>query len=223
MRPLAVPVMLALGSVACGVISGLGAYSVGPGDAPVSVNPGDDAAMVVHPGDGDSQGSGSDDTGELTMDDGPPDNVDDAESEAEPTSDAEPAGDAAPESGTNDAGVVHDAGTTPQHDAAVVEAGPPPCSPATCGGCCSSGTCVGGLSNGTCGTGGEACKSCSGSTPSCMSGSCEAEPVEASAPTCSQSVCIATTLCIPVYEVGCCKADNTCGCEIAIPPSNNCQ
>ena len=27
MRPLAVPVMLALGSVACGVISGLGAYS----------------------------------------------------------------------------------------------------------------------------------------------------------------------------------------------------
>jgi hypothetical protein len=99
--------------------------------------------------------------------------------------------------------------------------GPPACSPSTCSGCCSNGTCVGGASTGTCGTGGGACKSCAGSTPTCSNGACVAAPVEAGPPPpmCTVSSCKNT--CIPFYQTNCCKSDGTCGCEVSF--SNNCQ
>jgi|HubBroStandDraft_1064217.scaffolds.fasta_scaffold155569_2 hypothetical protein len=211
--------LLALGVAACGAITGVGAYADGTGDGSVGATGDDDGATVRTGNDG---GGGDDLTDDAVATDVQGDDAPAGEDGAG----GEELDGGQPDDATNES---PDVGTTPQeaggtaHDAAV-ESGPPPCSTSTCGGCCSNGTCVGGQSAGTCGTGGIACKSCSGSTPVCSSaGACVAEPMEASAPTCTQSACATKTVCIPVYQEACCKSDGTCGCEVAIPPSNNCQ
>jgi hypothetical protein len=101
--------------------------------------------------------------------------------------------------------------------------GPPVCGPgSSCKGCCMNGTCVGGQSVTTCGVGGELCVDCTSKGGACSSaGACTTPPkdAEAAAP-CNATKCIA---CAPVYQTGCCKADNTCGCKVQIPPSNTCN
>jgi hypothetical protein len=129
-----------------------------------------------------------------------------------------------PQNGTDDAtmpaevpegGTVYESGSLPdiQYDA------PPACGPATCGGCCSNGACVGGGSVATCGAGGRACEDCTGMGGACTNHAC-ATPRADAGPTsaCKVSAC---TGCIPFYQTPCCKADQTCGCEVSF--SNNCK
>jgi len=114
-----------------------------------------------------------------------------------------------------DGSPVYESGALPdiQYDA------PPACGPATCGGCCSNGVCVGGGSVATCGAGGRACEDCTGMGGACTNHACATAPADAG-PTsaCKVSAC---TGCIPFYQTPCCKADQTCGCEVSF--SNSCK
>jgi hypothetical protein len=122
------------------------------------------------------------------------------------------------ETGSEDGGLVFESGPLPDIDLDA----PPPCGAGNCGGCCMNGECVGGHSVNTCGTGGALCKDCTNNGGSCSSsGQCKtAAPVDAAAPppACKASSC---TGCIPFYQMGCCKADQTCGCEVSF--SNSCK
>ena len=91
---------------------------------------------------------------------------------------------------------------------------PPPCGAGSCGGCCMNGSCVGGQSVTTCGIGGDLCKDCTNMGGACSKGACTTRVVDAApAPTCDKSKCGG---CIPFYQVGCCKSDDTCGCEVSV-------
>jgi hypothetical protein len=113
-------------------------------------------------------------------------------------------------------GAAGDGGEAGDGDA---DAGKPVCSSSNCRGCCdTNGNCAGGLSNGTCGTGGENCVNCG--SLSCNGGTCSS--VIPDAGKCTVAACDYLTLCIPVYQSACCKADGTCGCNINFPPSTVC-
>jgi hypothetical protein len=95
------------------------------------------------------------------------------------------------------------------------------CGPVSCGGCCMNGTCVGGASVDTCGVGGELCADCTSKGGACSKGACTtAVPDAAPPPACKASSCGA---CIPVYQAGCCKSDQTCGCQVVIPTRGSCN
>lgn len=100
-------------------------------------------------------------------------------------------------------------------DAPVV----PKCSVGNCGGCCNdAGQCTGGQSTTTCGTGAATCIDCSSTGLTCSGGRCVASPtVEAGPPPpCDPNAC---TICIPIWQAGCCKSDMTCGCKTLAPPT----
>jgi hypothetical protein len=212
--------LLALGVAACGAITGLGEYSAGTLDGSTGGTNGEDATgQRGQDGDGSGDELGStDDSGDAVAptddagDDAPTTGDDGLDQDGEPVD-----GDETPD-GTST--TPDDGGGGGVHDAAPEAA--PVCSTSNCGGCCSNGNCLGGQSTATCGTGGTACKGCSGSTPVCSAGACVAEPMEASAPTCTMSSC-AATICIPVYQRGCCKSDGTCGCQVDIPSIGSCM
>jgi hypothetical protein len=95
----------------------------------------------------------------------------------------------------------------------------PKCGVGNCGGCCNAdGQCTGGLSTTTCGTGGASCIDCSSTGLACSGGRCVARPtVDAGPqPACDPGNC---TICIPVYQSGCCKTDMTCGFMTLVPPT----
>lgn len=129
-----------------------------------------------------------------------------------------------------EAAVVPDAGDDALGTADAADAGDgeamvdakPSCR-AACGGCCDpSGTCLGGRSATTCGRGGVSCIDCTMTGEECDAGVCAAAPPPPKdggmvTPTCSQTACMAQTICIPYYEAACCKADETCGCQALIP------
>lgn len=97
------------------------------------------------------------------------------------------------------------------------------CGPGSaCKGCCMNGTCVGGQSVSTCGVGGELCVDCTSKGGACSSaGACTTPPKDAgTVAACNAMKCLA---CAPVYQSGCCKSDNTCGCRVNIPPSTTCN
>jgi hypothetical protein len=97
------------------------------------------------------------------------------------------------------------------------------CGPgSSCKGCCMNGTCVGGQSVSTCGVGGDLCVDCTSKGGACSStGTCTTPPKDAgTVAACNATKCLA---CAPVYQSGCCKSDNTCGCKVNIPPSNTCN
>jgi hypothetical protein len=88
------------------------------------------------------------------------------------------------------------------------------CGPVTCGGgCCdTNGDCLLGQSTPACGTGGNACVDCESRGEVCTMGSCEPDfdggpCVAASCPSCTPTP----------YEAACCKADQTCGCQVMFP------
>ena len=90
---------------------------------------------------------------------------------------------------------------------------PPPCGPVTCQHCCSNGACVGGQSVNSCGTAGSACNDCTHMGGACTKGSCTSVVVDAAPPpTCNKNSCGG---CIPFYQTGCCKSDQTCGCTVS--------
>jgi hypothetical protein len=124
--------------------------------------------------------------------------------------DADVSADPIEASGQEDAGARSDA-----------DAGKPPCA-SQCGGCCdSNGNCLGGRSTSTCGKGGARCTDCAVGGQVCNAGLCSAPPAPdsgVSPMTCNRAVCFTQTLCIPVYQATCCKADQTCGCQVVIPP-----
>jgi hypothetical protein len=98
----------------------------------------------------------------------------------------------------------------------------PPCGPGHCGGCCMNNVCYGGASVSTCGVSGALCIDCSNKGGACSAeGACTTPPKDAgTAPACNATKCLA---CAPVYQSGCCKSDNTCGCKVNIPPSTTCN
>jgi hypothetical protein len=107
-------------------------------------------------------------------------------------------------------------------DAVAPDGGKPMCR-TQCGGCCDqSGTCLGGRSATTCGRAGASCADCTSTGQECDAGLCAvSQPAKEGGvvtPTCSQSMCMAQTLCIPYYQAACCKADDTCGCQVLFPP-----
>jgi hypothetical protein len=114
-----------------------------------------------------------------------------------------------------DATWIVDAGEFPDIDLDA----PPVCGPSTCQGCCMNGTCVGGASVDTCGSGGGLCTDCTSKGGACSKGACATPVVDAAPPPmCKASSCGS---CIPFYQTGCCKSDNTCGCEVSF--SNSCK
>ena len=119
-----------------------------------------------------------------------------------------------------------------QDDADLVEqdgpGGPPPtCSPTSCGGCCipSSNYCAFGNSSQTCGVGGLNCQDCTRTSDVCVNGVCTTPQEDAG----TQAPCVvsscARTLpprCIPFWQMACCRQDNSCGCQIMLPPGGPC-
>ena len=116
-----------------------------------------------------------------------------------------------------------DAGKMDQDGGGASSGSMPKCSSGNCSGCCNaSGECVGGQSTATCGAGGASCIDCSPTGLVCSGGACSAPAPEAGPPsTCDPGAC-AQTLCIPVWQAGCCKSDNTCGCY-ALAPKTPCM
>ena len=179
----------------CAAVSGLGDYKEGNGSVALESNVGtglpDDGSDAA-----DTVADGS------TGTPGDPDVAtvpDDASAPADPS----------------EASTVYESGALPdiQYDA------PPACGPSNCGGCCSNGVCVGGGSVATCGSAGRACEDCTGMGGACTNHACATATADAGPPkTCKASSC---TGCIPFYQTGCCKSDQTCGCEVSF--SNNCQ
>ena len=95
-----------------------------------------------------------------------------------------------------------------------------PCEALTCPGCCdSTGTCQPGQSVASCGTHGATCTACDDETV-CSNGSCQSPDLDG-------GPCVASSCaeCIPVYQAACCKADQTCGCQVlfggALPDAGN--
>lgn len=136
--------------------------------------------------------------------DGSPVNADDGGADPPPT----------------EGGATDDVGDVPDPDGSVAESdsGLSPdvnttCDTTTCAGCCMSGQCYGGGSVATCGAGGVACTDCTDMGGACSStGKCETKVADAAPPpTCTASKC---TGCIPFYQTGCCKSDETCGCKV---------
>ena len=91
---------------------------------------------------------------------------------------------------------------------------------AQCSGCCdTSGTCHGGRSTTTCGTGGIACRDCSGAGEVCSAnGTCTAPPPPDAGPPpmCVVSKCTNSCPALPLLEAPCCKLDQTCGCAAVL-------
>jgi hypothetical protein len=126
--------------------------------------------------------------------------------------DADPPGEAA---ATDDGGddVLERDGSVSESDAGLSPDVNTTCDKTTCAGCCMSGQCYGGGSVATCGAGGGSCTDCTGMGGACSSaGKCETKVADAAPPpTCSATKC---TGCIPFYQTGCCKSDETCGCKV---------
>jgi hypothetical protein len=107
----------------------------------------------------------------------------------------------------------------------------------TCGGCCSAdGECGGGDDLSACGIDGEVCVNCFSVTKPvpivCDHGQCvgpmpapdagtsdadTASDADASLSSCAPSNC---GVCIPIYSAPCCKADDTCGCQVVYPEAS---
>jgi len=127
-----------------------------------------------------------------------------------------------------DAGMAADAGEgVDAGDGAPPPDAKPPCA-TSCGGCCDpGGTCLGGRSAATCGAKGASCVDCTMGGDECDAGVCAPAPPPKEggtvAPTCSQTACMAQNPCVPVWQQTCCKADQTCGCQVLIPPSPLCR
>ncbi len=196
------------------MISGLSDYEnlTGPGDASVSQLTKDTGVV----GDRDSVGPRKDTSTQVASD-----ASGDATLLDEGTGTTEEAGssEASEESDAADTGSPDDAGGLPD---VAPDAPPPACGPMTCSHCCSAGECVGGQSVTTCGTGGADCKDCTNMGGACGSnGSCTT-PVNDAAPppTCSANKCGG---CIAFYQRGCCKSDETCGCQLIYVPGSGCQ
>jgi hypothetical protein len=105
------------------------------------------------------------------------------------------------------------------------DASPPTCSSKVCGGCCipSMGYCAGGLSAQTCGVGGERCQDCESMGLACVNGVCASPPEDAGAVApCAVLACANLHRCIPAWQMACCRQDNSCGCQITIPPTDMC-
>jgi hypothetical protein len=204
---------------ACAAVSGLDQYSSGsdssvasdqtgpshPPDASGDVRGDTTSPDVVVVGEGDGtfgtdSGDESVGTGEASLDTGSDDS-----------------GDAGNQNDGGDGGDSEAGDGGPDADGGHPACGP---GPGNCGGCCdNTGTCVGGMSNTTCGTGGAACVNCG--SQSCNNGACST--VVSDAGRCTAMSCNAfTRLCIPVYQLQCCKSDGTCGCAIEIPTMGTC-
>jgi hypothetical protein len=119
-----------------------------------------------------------------------------------------------------EAGATDDASDVPDSDGIVSQsdAGLSPdvnttCDTTTCAGCCMDGQCYGGGSVATCGAGGVSCTNCTSMGGACSStGKCETKVADAAPPpTCNATKCGG---CIPFYQTGCCKSDETCGCKV---------
>jgi hypothetical protein len=90
------------------------------------------------------------------------------------------------------------------------------CGPGTCGGCCENGACVGGQSVDSCGSGGAKCNDCTSSGACSAAGACTtAVPDAGPPPPCNASACSSRCALAPI-QGGCCKLDNTCGCQFTI-------
>jgi hypothetical protein len=194
--------------VACAQVAGLPGYS--SGEEAVA----DGSVPTKRPTTGSDATSGSvtypsPDATTYVGDDG-----DDGSLDLNPYPGSDDAGDDG-EAGIADAHAGEDATSTPPNDAGMA----PDvyvCGPGTCGGCCDNGTCVGGLSVGSCGSGGAKCKDCT-STGACSSAGACTTPVPDAAPPpqCTASACASRCALAPI-QGGCCKLDNTCGCQFTI-------
>jgi hypothetical protein len=203
-------VALALfGASACGALDGLSDYESGSGLSD---------SGTIHPVDAHSDTSSQSPTGD-------DDSVEpDTGNPSGPTDDGSPLEPEAGDDTSDDGGSTNGDGGSPDDvenipDVAVDAA--PACTSMTCGGCCMNGTCYGGSSVSTCGKGGSACKDCSSQGACSANGSCSTPQVDSGHQTsCSASSCL---LCIPVYQQGCCKSDDTCGCQVVIPTRGSCN
>jgi hypothetical protein len=202
----------ALASSACGMISGVAGYEefAGSGDASVSQLTKDTGVATGHDAVGSREDTGA-----------PP--LGDANNDVLLSDEATSADGAAAEAGGGtdapaDVGVPEDAA-----DLADVapDAPPPACGPMTCSHCCSGGVCVGGKSVTTCGTGGAECKDCTSMGGACGSnGSCTTPvPDAAPPPACSPNQCNGCGF----AQRGCCKSDETCGCQWIYVPGSGCN
>jgi hypothetical protein len=201
-------VALALfGASACGALDGLSQYETGTSSSDSgTVHPVDAGGGTNPPPSGDDD-SAEPDTGD-PFETGPTD-----DSSSEPEAGDDTSGDG----GSADDGSPSDAESIPD----VVPDAAPACTSMTCGGCCMNGTCYGGSSVNTCGKGGSTCKDCSSQGACSANGSCSTPPVDAGQQkSCSANQCL---LCIPVYQQGCCKSDETCGCQVVIPTRGSCN
>jgi hypothetical protein len=203
-----------LASSACGIISGVSGYEelTASGDAAVSQLT-KETGLV---GDPDAVGAHKDTSTPLASD-----ASGDATVLDEDTGIAEEA--ASPDSSeptdAMDTGSPDDTGSLPD---VAPDAPPPACGPMTCSHCCSAGECVGGGSVTTCGTGGAECKDCTNMGGACGSnGSCTTSVKDAAPPpTCSANKCGG---CVASFQRGCCKSDETCGCQWIYVPGSGCQ
>ena len=214
MRELCGVVVIALAaSSACGVISGVSGYDVlgGPDDASVTLFTKDAGLAierdVVGSGDHTSAPVGGDASDDVTL------YIESGSTEVGVDSQVAPETDASDAGGPDDAAGLADV---------APDAPPPPCGPMTCSHCCSAGMCVGGQSVATCGTGGADCKDCTSMGGACASnGSCTTPVMDAAPPpTCSASKCSG---CVAGFQRGCCRPDQTCGCQWIYVPGSGCQ
>lgn len=194
------------------MISGVSGYEqfAGEGDASVSQLTKDTGLATEHDAVGSRQDTGAPAPGDASNDVMlySEDTGTDSMAEASEETDA-----------AADAGVPEDAGNLAD---VAPDAPPPACGPMTCSHCCSAGACVGGQSVTTCGTGGADCKDCTGMGGACGSnGSCTT-PVKDAAPppACSANKCGG---CVAFYQRGCCKSDESCGCQWIYVPGSGCN
>lgn len=197
------------GASACGALDGLSSYESGSGPSDSgTINPVDARSNQSPTGDDDSVDS---DTGD-PYETGPTDDSSPTELEAgDDLSDGGGSpvhpGDGSPDDVENIPDVALDVATA--------------CTAMTCGGCCMNGMCYGGNSVNTCGKGGSACKDCSSQGACSANGSCSTPQVDSGQQkSCNASQCL---VCIPVYQQGCCKSDDTCGCQVVIPTRGSCN
>jgi hypothetical protein len=123
---------------------------------------------------------------------------------------------------TDDGDVLDPDGSVSESDAGLSPDVNTACDKTTCAGCCMGGQCYGGGSVATCGAGGVSCTDCTDMGGACSSvGKCETKVADAAPPpTCTATKC---TGCIPFYQTGCCKSDETCGCKVQIGGNGACN